>query len=179
MARQRFIHPSIWEDPIFGRLDHAEQVLFIGLFSIADDDGRLVADPANLGGTIFRYKGYSPKKVQAIRDSLAGKCENVHVYQAKGIDYIALLKWKDYQRPQYPKPSKLPAPFVHPSANPDGSDDEDSNVGWVGLDRDGLGRAGMGGDGQGRDGASPDGDAESPADKSAFQMPNLKDVEAA
>lgn len=115
--RQRFIHPEIWKDPVFGRLQPLEQVLFIGLFSIADDEGRTMADPAYLRSELFAYSDFSLKKVQALRDSVVQKVRSVHLYEADGGELIALLKWSDYQKPKYPKPSKIPPPMGKPSPN--------------------------------------------------------------
>jgi hypothetical protein len=144
MARQRFIWPDIWKDPTFGRLTADEQVFFIGCFSIADDEGRLNGDPAFLRGELFTYKDLTLKKVQAIRDSVVAKCSHVHLYRASGNDYLVLLKWAEYQRPKYPKPSKLPAPFLEDSPNLPPSLPESGATGRAGLGRVGLDRAGLG-----------------------------------
>lgn len=39
MPRKRMIDPGIWTDDDLGRLGFAERLLFIGLFSLADDEG--------------------------------------------------------------------------------------------------------------------------------------------
>ncbi len=165
MARQRFIWPSIWKDPVFGRLTDAEQVLFIGLFSIADDEGRLLADPAYIRSELFPYREVSVKKVTALRDAVAAKCDNVHLYEVEGTTYIALLKWSEYQKPKYPKPSRI-IPPTFPEGSPNAS-----TQGWVGLDRDGLGR-----DGKGRTGMDRDGLGRTDQTESSFKIPDLKDV---
>lgn len=148
MARQRFIHPTIWKDPVFGRLQPLEQLLFIGMFSIADDEGRLLADPAYLRAEVFPYKDYTAKKVKTLRDAVAEQMENVHLYRAPEIEYIALLKWSDFQKPKYPSPSKIPAPYIpeeFPQASPNPSLESDpvdkssdprvgSGLGRVGFD---------------------------------------------
>lgn len=146
MARQRFIWPTIWKDPVFGRLQPLEQIMFIGLFSIADDEGRLLADPAYLRSELFPYKDYTTKKVQTIRDGVVGKCNSIHLYRAPEVEYIALLNWDEFQKPKYPKPSKIPPPFLQASPTPSpklkaGEKASDPRVGLdgVGLDRDGLG----------------------------------------
>lgn len=148
MARQRFIWPDIWEDPVFGRLQPLEQVLFIGLFSNADDDGRLLADPAHLKAQVFRYTDFTNARVRKIRDDLARKMASVCLYTVDGQELIALLKWTEYQKPKYPKASKFPAPpipEVFPEASPnlpEGFPSSGSSGDLrVGLDRDGLDRA--------------------------------------
>lgn len=144
MARQRFIWPEIWKDPVFGRLQPTEQVCFIGLFSIADDEGRLLADPAYLRSELFPYKDITAKKMLSVRDAVVEKVDSVLLYKAGGHEYIALLKWSEYQKPKYPKPSKLPPPFPEASPNVPGSLPENRSVGRAGLGRDGKGRAGLG-----------------------------------
>lgn len=186
MARQRFIHPEIWKDPVFGRLTHTEQVMFVGLFSLADDEGRILADPAFLKSEVFPYKDYTNKKVEGIRDAVVDKVPSVHLYQAKGSDLIALLKWGEYQKPKYAKPSKLPAPAIpealeKPSPNvppkmgkrsPKASPESDSDVSGadlrVGLGRDGLGRAVRS--------ASETGEAGADERPSVFQIPTLREA---
>lgn len=144
MARQRFIHPSMWADKAFGSLKPDEKVLFIALFSLADDEGRLTGDAQVLRGQVFPYEDYTVKKVTALRDAVVAKMRNVRLYESDGEQFIALLKWGSYQRPQYAKPSKIPSPFHEASTNDDGTLHEASTIGFVlglDLDRDGLGRA--------------------------------------
>jgi hypothetical protein len=150
MARQRFIWPDIWKDPTFGRLTADEQVFFIGCFSIADDEGRLNADPAFLRGELFTYKDLTLKRVQAIRDNVVRKCTHVHLYSVGETDYIALLKWHEYQRPKYAKASKLPDPFPQGWGNDGGSFHENGGsfpesgaTGRAGQDWIGKGRIGQ------------------------------------
>lgn len=144
MARQRFIWPELWKDPVFGKLEPVEQVLFIGFFSIADDEGRLMADPAYLRAEVFPYKDWTNRKVENVRDATATKCVNVCLYEAEGLDYIALLKWHDYQKPKYPKPSKIPPPFPEDSSTAPYALPESGATGRAGLGRVGLDRAGLG-----------------------------------
>lgn len=137
MARQRFIWPELWKDKRFGELKHDEQVLFIALFSLADDEGRLSADPMLLRSEVFAYKDYTAKRVRTIRDHVAEKMPNVWLYEADGLEYIQLRKWSDYQRPKYPKPSKIPPPLEEDSPN-----DSPDLPPRVGLGREGLDREG-------------------------------------
>jgi hypothetical protein len=117
--RQRFIHPGVWKDPVFGRLDPLEQLLFIGFFSIADDEGRLLADPDFLKAEVFPYAKFTSRKVKLTRDGVVAKMASVHLYESLQIEYIELLKWRDYQKPKYPSPSKIPPAF--PESSPNGS----------------------------------------------------------
>ena len=113
MKRRRMISPAIWDDPEVGELDPLGFKLFIGCISLADDDGRLDADPRTLRKTIFGYtEGTSVDDVRQVRDSMAASLPNVQLYQVDGREYIALLKWKDHQAisASWHQASIIPAP---------------------------------------------------------------------
>jgi hypothetical protein len=112
VARQRFIHPDIWADPTLAKLTPTERLLFIGCFSNADDEGRLLGSAAYLRSTIFPYDDLSIEEVAAMRDHITATCKNVIYYIVDDIEYIAFVKWSEYQKPKYPKPSKLPEPPI-------------------------------------------------------------------
>lgn len=151
MARQRFIWPTLWDDPALGRLDAGTRLLYIACFSLADDEGRLVGDPVFLKGAAFRYANISSGKVKAMRDKLAEVCSSFCVYNDRGHDYIAFLNWGEFQKPKYPKPSQLPPPPGNPSGSVPETLGERSSLGRDGLGRDGMDRDGMDRDGQGLD----------------------------
>ena len=110
MARQRFIWPSIWDDPELARLDAEARLLYIACFSLADDDGRLIGEPVHLRANVFKYQPLTDRKVLEIRDRVAEACGSFRVYNVRGTDYIAFKNWSEFQKPKYPRPSKLPPP---------------------------------------------------------------------
>jgi hypothetical protein len=110
MARQRFIWPTIWDDPDLGKLDAEARLLYIGCFSLADDDGRIIGDPVYLKTQVFRYSSITTARVTAMRDQVAAACRSFCVYRVQGVDYIVFRNWSEFQKPKYPKPSKLPPP---------------------------------------------------------------------
>lgn len=166
MARQRFIHPDLWSDPTLGQLTPIERLFFIGCFSNADDEGRLLGNPAYLRATIFPYDDLSLDEVKAMRDRVVTLCKNLVLYEVDGLEYLAFLKWNKYQKPKYPKPSKLPPPpckefgesFPQNSGNHEETLEEDFRP-RLGLGRDGFGmgldRDGMGAPSQGSDALPP------------------------
>jgi len=111
MARKRMIDPSFWEDEGIGSLNRDERLFFIGCFSNADDEGRLVANAHRLKSAIFSYDDdLTPADVLRIRDSVAGKLNGLSVYEVQGKEYICLTHWDIYQSINHPTPSRLPAP---------------------------------------------------------------------
>jgi len=151
MARQRFIWPNFWDDPSLGKLTDTERILYVCCFSMADDEGRLVGDPAHLRSTAFAFKPrMSITNVSKARANVAASCSQFHVYEVASVEYIQFLNWGEWQKPKYPSPSKLPPPpgyllvdkrwipgrFPERSRNPGGSLPEDSSTGWDGLGRE-------------------------------------------
>lgn len=110
MARQRFIHPEFWTDPTIGKLAPLDRLFFIGCVSNADDEGRLLGDPAYLRSAIFPYDDIKISDVGAMRDRVINTCHNLIHYIIDGTSHLAFHHWSRYQSPRYPKPSRLPPP---------------------------------------------------------------------
>lgn len=110
MSRRRFLHPVLWEDEAVAKMTRDERLLFIGMVTIADDEGRLVGSPAHLLGAIYPHDDISPALVRKWRDGVVDKNPNVVVYQSAGRDYIHFKKWGEWQKPSHAARSKLPRP---------------------------------------------------------------------
>lgn len=148
MPRQRFIWPNLWEDSSLGRLSDTERVLYICCFSIADDAGRLVGDPAHLRANAYAFKPRtSLLNVKKCRDNVSTACSQFYVYTFASKEYIQFLNWPEWQKPKYPKPSRLPPPpgyrlegkrwipeaFPEEQRNDGGAFPEDSSMGREGT----------------------------------------------
>lgn len=115
MARKRMIDPNIWKDPNFAKLTDPEKVLFIGIISNADDEGRIIATPEALKADIFPYDHKKPASVvKKLRESVVTELKNVCLYKNDEVEYIALLRWNRYQKPKHLKASILPKPPIEP-----------------------------------------------------------------
>ncbi len=110
MPRRRMIDPDFWNDSRVKRLSPTERLLFIGMISYADDEGRLLADPAFLRSKVFPYDDFSLEDIISMRDHILETNPNVQLYQNAGEDYLFFRKWPRYQKPSHPQPSKLPQP---------------------------------------------------------------------
>lgn len=98
MARKRMINPTIWDDPNFVSMTISARLLFIGLFSNADDEGRIRGNPAYLKKTIFGYDNTSIKQVEKLRNEVVAKMKSVVLYIIGDEEYIELKKWNDHQK---------------------------------------------------------------------------------
>jgi hypothetical protein len=85
-----------------------ERLLFIGLFSHADDVGRIEGDPALLRSTIFPRDEISIKKMG---DWLAGLEAHgfIRRYTATGEPYVEITNWSKHQKVDRPSPSSIPS----------------------------------------------------------------------
>lgn len=123
MARKRMIDPGIWRDRAFGRMSSIARLLWIGLISNADDDGRVSLDPSDLKADIFRYDDLSHKEIAEALDEIERAGLGLMRYVAKGQAYGWLRNWASHQSIQKPYPSRLPAP-----PDPDTSSEQSDNT---------------------------------------------------
>lgn len=115
MPRIRTIKPEFWNDkkvaswPIFTRL------LFIGLWTAADDHGRGSAEPARLSAELFPYDlSRDPREtlasVAAGLDRLAAD-SRITLYEVGGETFYEVSKWRDHQRVDNAGKPKVPTPY--------------------------------------------------------------------
>jgi hypothetical protein len=103
------VDPAIWQSEDFAGFTFRQRVLFIGLFSNADDQGRMSAHPALIRSTVFSYDDIPLAEIQADLDAIASaRC--IELYQSDGKAALQLLNWWKYQSPQWAYPSKIESP---------------------------------------------------------------------
>lgn len=109
MARKRMIDPNIWQSEDFGKLSNLAKIVFIGLFSLADDEGRGRANPMYLKSNLFPYN--EDMRSADIEKALSEISSNMSVdfYSCDGSSYYSLLSWYTFQKIEKPTDSKLPA----------------------------------------------------------------------
>lgn len=114
MARKRMIDPGFWTDEKLGTCTRDERLLFMGLISNADDDGRLPGHPALLKSMIFPYDyDITPDDVEKWAQSLFQK-RLIAIYKANGQTYIWVCNFSKHQSIKKKTESKLPAPPGNP-----------------------------------------------------------------
>lgn len=65
MARIRSIKPKFWDDVKIGRISRDARLLYIGLWTFADDLGVVIADPVWLKSKIFPYDKIQIQQLEA------------------------------------------------------------------------------------------------------------------
>ena len=88
MARRRMIVPEIWQSESFAQLSILAKLVFIGLFSNADDEGRGIANPVYIKSILFPYD--DGMRVIDIEKALSeiGQFMSVTLYTHDGLSLI-------------------------------------------------------------------------------------------
>lgn len=111
MSGRSFVK-QIRSSETFGSLTYRQRDLFHGLVEVADDQGRLVGNPASVRAEVWRYdEEITVKEVQEELDVLAGGTDPfIKIYQVNGKTYIQIINWWKYQRMDWAAKSAFPAP---------------------------------------------------------------------
>lgn len=110
MARKRMLSPEIWESESFSSLSDFQKIVFIGLISLADDEGRGKANPSFIKSTLFPYD--ENRRVAEVKSALSqiARCTSTQFYNVNGSEYYLLTSWNKWQKIDKPSKSKLPPP---------------------------------------------------------------------
>ena len=103
------IDPAFWQSENVARLPIAVRYFFIGLFSNADDQGRMKAHPALIRSKLYPYDDIALDEIMGWLDLLADG-DFVILYKADDKEYLQILNWWKYQHPQWAWPSEHPSP---------------------------------------------------------------------
>lgn len=106
MARARLVKPGLFANEVLGKLPVGARYLFVGLWTIADREGRLEDRPLRIAAELLPYD----KKI-SVDDMLAKLTEAgfIERYSVSGNGYIQILSFAKHQSP-HPKeqPSRIP-----------------------------------------------------------------------
>lgn len=135
--RARNIKPGFWENEVLGRASHTDRLLFIGLWCLADRDGKLEDREDKIRHLLFGYDRRPVDVEKSLRNLMS-----LHVitrYDVSGHRYIHIPNFKKHQQPHpHEAKSKIPDPVdsrdmsLHvsechsDSLNPDSLNDEES-----------------------------------------------------
>ncbi|MBA7670626.1 hypothetical protein ES703_78772 [subsurface metagenome] len=135
MPRRRMVDPQIWRNEKVGKLPDAGRLLFIGIFSQADDDGRLKASPRFLMANIFPYdKDKTEEDVKRLRDQCA-ELGLIRLYTNNKEEYLDIPGWHEHQQirkdrytpstlPSFEESDNQPTTRVRPTGNQLATTDE-------------------------------------------------------
>jgi hypothetical protein len=109
MPRIRTIKPEFWTSESVGRLPRDARLLFIALWNLADDSGRVRGSLPYLSGAAFPYDEDARSKIGGWIAALEKEGMIRRYAGTDGNAYLDIPKWATHQKIDKPSPSKLPA----------------------------------------------------------------------
>lgn len=128
MPRIRTIKPELPQSQSIGRLSRDARLLFIQLFTVADDAGRARAASRLLASLLYPYDDDAP----ALIDGWLAELERhgqVRRYVVDGSEYLEIVKWLEHQKIDRPSASRLPEYRDGPTRPRDNSRALDADLG--------------------------------------------------
>jgi hypothetical protein len=108
MARIRTIKPEFFTSLTIADLPLTARLTFIGLWTHADDEGRCVDEPRLIRAAVWPLDDRTAAEVEDDLHALDDASLIVR-YQHAGRRYLAVRSWREHQKIDRPKASKLPA----------------------------------------------------------------------
>jgi len=107
MARIRTIKPEFPQSESMGRVSRDARLLFVELWTIADDSGRARAASRMLASLLFPYDNDAPSLIDGWLSELEREgC--IRRYEVDGNQYLDIPKWSEHQKIDRPSRSKFP-----------------------------------------------------------------------
>lgn len=107
MGRIRSIKPETPKDEIFGKLPRDVRLLFILLWTVADDAGRFRASPTLIKAELFPYDDLTGEEIGGWLDLLDEK-GRIQLYTVRDQQYGSIVNWKNHQKIDRPSTSRIP-----------------------------------------------------------------------
>jgi hypothetical protein len=127
MPRIRTIKPEFPHSESMSRVSRDARLLFVLMFTVADDEGRGRGDARLLASLLFPYDDDAPHLLPSwLAELVEVGC--VLTYMVDRNTYFQIVKWCGHQKIDKPTPSRFPRPDGVVSANPSESDLKDKLV---------------------------------------------------
>lgn len=99
---------GIWESEDFGKLSTLAKLVFIGLFSLADDEGKGKANPTLLKSKLFPYNdNVRSADIEKTLSEISSNMSTIF-YTCNETEYYSLLSWNTFQKIDKPSESRIP-----------------------------------------------------------------------
>lgn len=122
MGRIRTIKPEFPQSESVGRLSRDCRLLFVQLWTVADDYGRMRAAPSLLAGQLYPYDDDARELMPRWLSELADQ-GFIRLYEVDGSKYLDIPQWGKHQRIDNAGKSSIPE-FREPAQSADGRGEE-------------------------------------------------------
>jgi uncharacterized protein YlbG (UPF0298 family) len=110
IMRSRNIKPGFFKNEELAECDLSVRVLFIGLWCLADRDGRLEYRPKKIKVEVFPYDNFNIEKLLKQLDDK----KFIKIYHVNNENYIQITNFTKHQNPHIKEPeSTIPTPDKH------------------------------------------------------------------
>jgi len=109
LARKRMIDPNFWESEDVSKLSVFARLLFIGMFSNADDYGKGRASAAFLKSAVFKYDNVPLPEVEKALEEIV-RHTALRLYEVAGNKYYIFRNWGKWQKVPHRTDSNIPDP---------------------------------------------------------------------
>jgi hypothetical protein len=111
MARSRNLKPGFFKNADLAAMGERTQLLFSGLWPLADREGRLKDDPRWIRVEVLPYSPIVDSDVDAMLTALAaGEDPFIQRYEVDGRKYLQVVNWHEHQSPHHTeKESRIPS----------------------------------------------------------------------
>ena len=110
MGRIRTIKPEFPQSESMGKISRDARLLFIQMWTLADDSGRLRGNSRMLASLLYPYDNDVPDLIDKWMSELVSEKCIVCYLGNDGAHYVSICRWKDHQKIDKPTVSKLPDP---------------------------------------------------------------------
>jgi len=110
VPRKRMIDPSFWRDEKISKCSCMERLLFIGLWTFAEDSGAGRASPLLIKADIFPYDTLREADIQKSLQKLS-ELGLINLYERTGQQYYFVTNFKKHQTINKPSQCYLPTPL--------------------------------------------------------------------
>lgn len=108
MARIRTIKPDFPQSESMGRISRDARLLFVQLWTFADDSGRSRGSSRMLASVLFPFDDDAPNLIDGWMAELERE-SCVTRYMVDGTTYLQIKNWEKHQKIDKPSPSKIPS----------------------------------------------------------------------
>jgi hypothetical protein len=109
--RARNIKPGFFSNEDLAEMLPEGRLLFIGLWCLADREGKLEDRPKRIKGELFRFDDIPVERLDSLLEQLSSLGLIIR-YEVTGSKYIKIPKFLKHQRPHHnEKPSTIPEPL--------------------------------------------------------------------
>ena len=107
MARSRNIKPGFFTNDVLGELPALTRLLFAGIWTLCDREGRLADRPRKIRAEVLPYDVCDPEEMLQSLE----KAGFIHRYEVEGVQVMQVLTWHKHQNPHVKEAaSTLPPP---------------------------------------------------------------------